>query len=324
MADLYERLERVGFPSAYVRAHILPDWWEDELASELENRRLAEMAIARTLKLPLATLGDGRAELKVGREEVVRFKKWQDTEEHTLLPTVIVARRVCELLVTCAKLPSYHLEGRAADTLRGQILRTEPYVDLIRLVDLCWKSGVPIVHLEKLPTGARRVDGLALMAGGRPCIALLSQRKGPAWLIWPAAHEMGHVAKGHLRDGDKIDVEIDLFSESPDEREANDFAKALVYDCADDFKTEQVIPPYDLMREAMERGPNHRVHPGCIITNYGFNMKAWDVASAALKIAKLDKGGPDIIRSALLRHIDLGRLAETDRHFFESVTGLSE
>jgi hypothetical protein len=51
---------------------------------------------------------------------------------------------------------------------------------------------------------------------------------------------------------------------------------------------------------------------------------AWRVANAALKIAGIGRGGAEAIRSEMELRINLDRLAETDRHFFESVTGLSE
>ncbi len=51
MADIYARLKEAGFPPSYIKSHVLPEWWDDDLAFELENRRLAEMAISRTLKI---------------------------------------------------------------------------------------------------------------------------------------------------------------------------------------------------------------------------------------------------------------------------------
>lgn len=325
MADLYRRLTEVGFPPSYVRGLVLPEWWEDELAGEEENRRLAEMAISRTLKISLASLAEPQAHLTLEEERTARFKRWQAVDGRQLLPSVVVARRVCELLFACADVPDLQLEGRTAEVLREQILRREPYVTLTPLVQHCWKLGVPVVHLENLPAGARRLDGLALMVSGRPCIVLASSRQSPAWLVWHLAHEVGHVGHGHVRRSDiTIDLEIDFDAESQEEREANSYAETLVYGGWSGFRSASALPPAALAEQAREQGPVHRVHPACLITSYGFNMKAYDVANAALKVVGVGKGGAETLRAELASRIHLERLSETDRHFFTSVTGLME
>lgn len=185
MADLYARLTEVGFPRAYVRECVLPDWWEDQLASDRENLRLAEMTIARTLKIPLARLAESGAPLSLDDAGAVRFKRWQDAAGKSFVPAVIIARRVCELLLTAAvDLPDLTLGSRDAAQLRQQILGTEPYVTLTPLVHACWSFGVPVVHIEKFPSGSRRLDGMALVVSGRPCLVLASGKQSPAWLVW--------------------------------------------------------------------------------------------------------------------------------------------
>jgi len=322
MADIYSRLDEAGFPSSYVRGHVLPEWWDDELAGELENRRIAEMAISRTLKIPLASLATSSEPLKLSDERTVRFKRWKDVDGKRLFPTVVVARRVCELVVAAADLPALRIV-QAAD-LREQILKTQQYVSLTPLVQHCWSLGIPVVHLKELPAGARRLAGLALMASGRPCIALASSRKSPAWHAWPLAHEMGHIAHGHCQFEDTVDLEMDLAAEDPAEKQANTYAETLIYGRPAAFRSSSVISAAQLVQEAEELGQAHRVHPACIVTNYGFHMQAYEEANAALKILKIASGGAEPVRAALADRLDIGRLTETDRHFLQSVTGLAE
>jgi Zn-dependent peptidase ImmA (M78 family) len=323
MADLYSRLDEAGFPSSYVRGYVLPEWWDDALALELENRRIAEMAISRTLKIPLSSLANGSEPLKVSDERTVRFKRWKDVDGQQLVPTVAVARRVCELTIAAADLPALRIMN--ATELREQILRTQEYVSLTPLVQHCWSLGIPVVHLKEIPVGARRLAGLALMASGRPCIALADSRKSPAWHAWPLAHEMGHIAHGHCQLEDTVDLEMDLAAEDPAEMQANDYAKALLYGSSGhNFRSEQIISAPRLAQEAKELGKEFRIHPACVVTNYGFNMKAYEEANAALKILRLATGGAEPVRIALAERLDLSRLTETDRHFLQSVTGLAE
>jgi hypothetical protein len=327
MTDLYLRLGEVGFPRSYVKDQILPDWWEDELANDPGNRRLAEMAISRTLKIPLESLAEPDCPLSLEGAREVRFKRWQDSEESSLLPAVAVARRVFELLLSCAKgLPTYRLEGSDPDTLRERILAQSQYVTLATLLQYGWDFGVPIVHLLTLPTGAKRVDGMVFCVAGRPCIALASFKPSPAWLIWHLAHEMGHVARGHLRTGAALDIKIDFRSRRSDEKEANLFAMDLVYgkEKRKGFKERRHITGETLAARARGLGPAHGIYPGSIVASYGFHMKAWGTAQTALNTLGIAKGGRSIVRQALTERVDLDVLSETDRHFFVRATGIPE
>jgi len=40
MQDLFQRLRKIGFDPDFLRRAVLPDWWEDSLASVAANRAL--------------------------------------------------------------------------------------------------------------------------------------------------------------------------------------------------------------------------------------------------------------------------------------------
>lgn len=327
MQDLYSRLGEVGFPRAYVKERILPDWWEDDLAHDPGNRRLAELAISRTLKISLADLVEPRTPLNLEGASEVRFKRWQATDHSSLLPAVSIAKRVFELLLSCAKnLPTSRLEGSDPSDLRERILAQAQNVTLTDLLRYSWDFGVPVVQLDSLPKGAKRVDGMAFFVACRPCIALASSRKSPAFLIWHLAHEMGHVALGHLHSGAALDVSIDFNSEQAEEREANLFAKDLVYGKKnrEGFKAARHLTGEALASSARATGAMHRIYPGSIVTSYGFNMSAWGTAQSALNVLGVAEGGSEAVRAAMAERIDLDELADTDRQFFTKATGLLE
>jgi len=325
MADLYARLSEVGFPKKYVRESILPEWWADDLASYDFNRRIAEMAISRALKIPLAQLADAKAQLSLLGAEVVRFKRWQDAAHFKLLPAVAIARRVAELVLFCAHdLPALDTRGITAARLRETLLSGSQYITLQQLLDVIWDLGIPVFHLALLPDGAKRVDAMALLVEGRPCIALATSRSQPAWLFWPLAHELGHIAAGHLTGGDILDAAIELVSEIKEEKEANAFAFSLIYGDAR-IEVPQNAHPKMLAALALQEGEAARVLPECLVANFGFETGKWPVAQAALKSLQVDEeNGHEQIRAALRKTISLDRLTEDDRHFFCRVTGLSE
>jgi hypothetical protein len=313
-----------------VKESILPEWWEDDLAHDAGTRRLAAMAISRTLKIPLQDLVDSEIALSLERCQEVRFKHWQDVEQAKLLPAVTIARRVCELLASCAtNLPQYRLNGILPGQLRERILAHHKYVTLPVLVRLAWDFGVPVVYLNSLPTGSKRVDGMAFtLDDGRPFIALASSKRSPAFLIWHLAHELGHIASGHLeaRQG-TLDVSIDFGSINADESEANRFALDVVYGEANrgGFSAARYITGENLAKQARNLGPMHRIYPPCIVSSYGHNMpNAWATVNRALQIMGAADNGPDEIRSHLGDRLDLSCLGETDRHFFAKATGIQE
>jgi hypothetical protein len=324
MSDIYSRLSGVGFPKKYIRESILPEWWEDDLASYDFNRRVAELAISRTLKIPLDQLADGRSELVLGTGEV-RFKRWRDAEDAKLLPAVAVARRVAELLLFCSKeLPDVRMERTTAASLRGALLKGAPCVTLNDLLEAAWDLGVPVFHLALLPDRAKRLDGMALLVEGRPCIALASARPSPAWLLWTLGHEIGHIASGHLQAGDILDVDLDFHSEIKDEQEANAYAFSLIYgDAQVDFPPP--VHPKKLVAIALKEGKAARILPECLVTRYGFQTGNWPVVQAALKLLHApNTNGQSQIKKTMLQRVALDRLTEDDRHFVCQVTGLSE
>jgi hypothetical protein len=327
MHDLYARLGAIGFPRTYVKDRILPDWWEDDLASDPGNRRLAELVISRTLKISLKELVEPSSPLSLEGANEVRFKRWLDTDQLRLMPAVVIARRIFELLFACTnKLPSFRLEGVDPATLRERILEQAQSVTLTGLLQYSWDFGVPVIHLDSLPQGAKRVDGMAFCIEGRPCIALASSKKSPAWLIWHLAHEMGHVALGHLRNGDAIDIQIDFKSQQDEERQANLFAKDLVYGKKNrgGFSAARHITGARLAAESRNLGAMHRIYPACIVTSYGFNMNAWGTVQNALTSLGVAEGGPEAVRRALAEHVDFDCLSDSDRHFFAKAVGLPE
>ena len=323
MADLYRRLKAIGFPRSYVQTTILPDWWEDHLAEDPANRRLAEVMISKSLKIPLTALADCEGVLSLQGVEQARFRRWSSAEEASLAPAVAIARRVAEItLYGVNDLPALCLQGAPPDRLRAEILEEQEYVDLQALLSLCWRWGVPVLFVATLPPNAKRVEGMTLLVRGRPVILLASTRKAPAWLIWHLAHEMGHIGHGHLDESEEIDVKIRGSSRDPHEIQANDFAHRLVYGSQQGFIAPQHLKAETVAREANREGKVRHILPASIIASYAFHMDAWGVAQKALQILGQDSGGPEMVRDFLARHIQLDALGESDSGFLEAVLGI--
>ena len=78
MKDIYERLKLLGIDAPFVRARILPDWWEDALATVPATRSIAEFAISRFFGIPIVSLRDPHAPLSLPTLPHAKLKLRQD------------------------------------------------------------------------------------------------------------------------------------------------------------------------------------------------------------------------------------------------------
>ncbi|MCC7429816.1 hypothetical protein IT568_03115 [bacterium] len=56
MELIWKKLKSLGWEEKWVREHILPDWWSDDLAENLVNKRQAELILSKFLGIPLEQL----------------------------------------------------------------------------------------------------------------------------------------------------------------------------------------------------------------------------------------------------------------------------
>ena len=60
---LMQRLKRAGFSADFVRAAILPDWWDDSCADDVSLLQDIEIRVARFLERPITSVSDSGSSL---------------------------------------------------------------------------------------------------------------------------------------------------------------------------------------------------------------------------------------------------------------------
>src|SRR4051812_10148348 len=85
-----------------------------------------------------------------------------------------------------------------AAEMRQTILQRARWVGLKGLLNYCWSRGMPVLHVNCFPPGAKRPDGFTLRRDGRPVVVLCREEKQPSWLLFILAHELGHLGYGHI------------------------------------------------------------------------------------------------------------------------------
>jgi hypothetical protein len=173
--------------------------------------------------------------------------------------------------------------------IRESILQSRPFVGLLDLLLYCWKSGVPVVHLQMFPLAQKRMAAACTSVGDRAAILLSKDSMYPASTAFYLAHELGHIALGHLKHNTSIvDIETTSLISSGDdneEAEADRFALSLLTGQA-----RPVVKPLSgrynapaLARAVLESGAALNIEPGTLALCFGFSTGNWPVTNSALR-----------------------------------------
>lgn len=326
MKALYAKLATFGLPRAWVRQNLLPSWWDDEAALTEAGFAEAQLHIARNSGLSISSL-DASAVPAAGASASVRFKRRSDTDpvdlEIARTLSTQLARTVAAAAAASSQNPLTALE------LRERLLETRSWIDLEVLVTYCWSIGIPVLRTTNFPSGTRKPDALAIDVGGRRVIVVTNGRTSAPWLLFLVAHELGHIACGHLTpDTALVDADIDRDDVDIEEREANAWAIALLSGKPDvAFRATSTWPnASQLAADAQELGVRLQTDPGFIVLNYAYSMgnSFFAVANAALKLMPRTSDGDGVIRRLAREKLDWSRLGEDAAEFTARMIGLTD
>jgi len=105
MIPLYKRLADAGLQKAYVRAHGLPDWWEDGYAAEAGTFHEAKLTLSRRLGLELGRLLDDDQLIRFRDIGNCRFKAKSKKGVCRLVPAQSLARTLAEMAAVAVATP---------------------------------------------------------------------------------------------------------------------------------------------------------------------------------------------------------------------------
>jgi len=324
MADLYRRLRAVGLTTRKVRQFILPDWWDDSVATNPAGFAEGLSFISRHTGLDLATLREFGRPVAFREAGVCKFKKSANTTEDQLTLARSMAMRVAQLVNAATVKPCLPLPSSALQ-LRKEILgQGHPWISLSVLVNYCWSVGISVVHLRSI-IQKKMPDGLAVKVRDRPVIVLCKQARFTAWLLFILAHELGHVILGHIPDnGALIDEDVNQNVGDAEEIAANIFALELLTghkDCRF-HPTGRWPNATELARNARMMGRELKIDPGHIVLNYAHTMGNgfFAVANGALGKLEPEREALGIVRRKMAEHLDWSRLPADSCEFLMRVS----
>lgn len=281
---LRRRLRQAGLSDPAINA-AWPAWWSDAATVSRSARVELRFALARNLGLsPKSLLGD-RVEF-VWKDEA-RFKHLlvKGGEQQSILTSFCITVGRLVLRASPERGP---VVGISAEGLRGAVLRSRPFVDLVGLLASCWGLGIPVVHLRVFPLPAKSMHATVVTSGGRYAVLLGRDSNYPAPVAFTLAHELGHVVLGHL-DGSLALVDVDdpaiAVDEDAEESAADKFALTLLTGMPQpDIRTNiDRFGPRQLAAAAMEAGPDQGIEPGTLALCLAYRTNRWAAALGALR-----------------------------------------
>lgn len=325
MSSLYAKLSKIGLNQHYVKNNGLPSWWNDELNDKPMAVLEGAGYIADHLNLNLESLLV-EENIRFNSSPPTKFKQHNSrNQDHPYLAQAL-ASRVAELTAygTEANFTSLPTDVKK---IRAEILTNHTTVNLKSLLEYCWSKGIVVVYFNNFPPKIKKFAALIQWKFNSPVIILSSKYKYSARLAFDLAHELGHLALGHLKEGILVDEKIkyDCNQNDDDECQANKFATQLLLgDCDNCLEDQGIFHHNQLIKYAqLICQQNPHVHVDSIVLNYGWHTKKnWGFVQKALK--KLDSlaNGQQIVNEYLADRLDWDKFNDESYEYLEKVLGV--
>lgn len=264
-----------------------PDWWSDEADSSSSAQAELRFSLARKLGLdPGSLLGDEEPRF-VWRDDA-KYKNFSGSDQAERPAITSFGISVGRLLLKGVP-EGRSIVGLDAVEIRNSILANQPFVRLQDLLGLLWGVGIPVVHLRVHPLAAKRMCAMAVAMGGRHAILIAKDYQYPAATIFHLAHEIGHIALGHVgQEGaviDMADIEDRGKAVDGEEDAADRYALALLTGNPDFevHKEGRGRNAVNLAGEVLKQGPANHIEPGTLALCYGYATGEWGTVQAAMK-----------------------------------------
>ena len=191
--SLRNELRAAGLSRAAVDA-AWPDWWSDQAEASVSARTELRLAVARNLGLaPKALVGE-RVDF-VWRNRA-RFKHLRAEDEVPLAALNSFGVSVGRSLIEATE-RNGDMVGLSAGDLRALLLNMG-IPDLPGLLTVCWAIGVPVAHLRVWPLAQKAMHAMVVGQKERHAILFSREASYPAMVAFTLAHEIGHIALGHV------------------------------------------------------------------------------------------------------------------------------
>lgn len=320
---LFAALRKSGFQSARVRG-LLPEWWTPEFEATPSGAQQARLYIARALSLQLKPFSEEPPRIEFDLPDRRCFKRSENTSDADLIAAVAVARSASRIALAACDAP-FVPPPPSGSAIREHILKSgAPWIGLKQLVDYSWSCGIPVLHLATPLLGKKKMDGIAMSLNGRPSIVLSNKRKY-GFLLFHLAHELGHIALGHLGQNDAIvddEIKNDADGNKNDQEQAADnFAIELLTGKAKaHFTLKTKIKAPKLADIARAEGERVKIDPSHILLNVAHHSpNLYPLCVSAINhLGGAGSEDQDLITNAAIQNLS-GNLKADNEHLLRNL-----
>ncbi len=323
---LRQRLKNIGLSDPAIAA-AWPTWWSDDAEASTSARTELRFSLARKLGLDPGSLLD-EGEPRFVWRDVARFKHLSGEGELEQAAITSFGRALGNVLVnaTPAHVP---LVNASALRLRNTLLTEHhPYVGLLDLLLLCWSVGIPVVHLRVFPWPQKRMAAMTVRVADRYAILLGKDSQYPAHIAFYLAHEMGHIAAGHLEQDRAIvdleSAEMDWDSGDREEIGADRYALELLTG----MESPTILPSTrrytarSLAHAVIGASSELKIEPGTLALCFGYSTKDWRTSTAAMRYIYREPISVWKQINALARaQLSAGQVPDDSAEYLEAILG---
>ncbi|CAE6888741.1 Peptidase_M78 domain-containing protein [Pseudomonas marincola] len=321
--SIYSALREQGLTRQKL-SHILPEWLTSDVEATPSGAQQVKLYLARALSLRIRSISETPPRIEFDLPDERRFKRSAKTTDADIEVAVALAQSASRIALSA--LEKNYVPLPPASDIRAHLLKQgNRWVGLTQLIEYCWSCGIPILHLAT-PLLGKKMDGIAMSIKGRPSIVLSSKRQY-GYLLFHLAHELGHIALGHLSDnGAIVDDEIkegnNVGERDLQELEADRFAIELLTGNANTcIKLQRRVKAPVLARMAIEYGENNQIDPTHVLLNLAHNDRAlYPLCISAIKSISDSVSDQSRITSSAGSHLISG-LSSDNEHLLRSLIG---
>jgi hypothetical protein len=303
-------------------------WWDDDALNT--NSGLAELTFFLKKRLGIEASFDN---LEIQFQENihnVQYKMRCDAETQDLGHATSMGWAISSLLAynntDFNGISTNPLELRDCILNSGQ----DGTVSLDSLISHSWEIGIPVFFLnQKLPSTAKCPMGMSINVHGSPVVILSKKDDLKATQLFILAHELGHIALGHLEEnGILADEEIGQVTETLTSNEQSDdqeiaadrYAMGLLRGENIDFTLMDYFGRSNatasgLASRATKESRNRSIDVGHLLLSYAYQSKNWTAAISAFGYLKNTKGAFKVIDDNFKRNFDENCISSEDYNY---------
>ena len=324
-----EELQGLGISTEALEA-VWPKWWSDEADGSVSAQAEMRFSVARRLGLsPKSVIGEHQPEFVWRHDAKFKGLSVYGGDEEAALTSFGIAfgRHLEKGVIKPSKKPE---ELSDATGVRNAVLGRSSFVSLPDVCAVCWGFGIPVVHLRVFPLSAKNMVAMAVKTIEGFAILVGKDSRFPAPTAFHVAHELGHIAAGHLKEVSAlVDLEdtIEKLENDNEEVEADEYALELLTGQRNPSLQFDTAPKNgrELATAVTKVASARRIAPGTLALCYGYQTNDWQTAYAALN--RIYDSKHDVWRFLNLtasKQLDWSAYKEDEASYIKAVMGAVE